>query len=81
MCLGSEGAACAEDCGGGGRWEYLKDLFRNPRKKDEDGLRQWYKTQCANGNKKGLNPWSWDILDVNDRLAELNKKWYGSAGI
>ena len=28
--------------------------------------------------KKGLDPWKWDMLDVNDRLLELNEQWYGS---
>ena len=64
-------------------FEHLKELFTQPRKKDPDDRKGWYKDQdegCGNGDPKGLDPWKWDILDVNDGLMELNEEWFGSLG-
>ena len=38
-----------------------------------DGRKAWYKESCANGDPKGLDPFKWSILDVNDDLAELKQ--------
>lgn len=71
VCLGGEGHPCAEDCGSTPGWEDLKDLFKSKTKRDPDGRRQWYKTYCANGDPKGLDPWKWSIFEVNDALADI----------
>ncbi|KAF2140855.1 uncharacterized protein K452DRAFT_298936 [Aplosporella prunicola CBS 121167] len=69
VCLGGEGHPVAEDSGGPGGWDELKDLFRKPRAKDE--RKDWYKNGgCLNGDPKGLDPYRWDVLDVNDGLME-----------
>jgi hypothetical protein len=54
-------------------WEELKDLFTKKGKKDPEGRKEWYKRFCANGDPKGLDPYRWSILDVNDALGEI--KW------
>jgi hypothetical protein len=70
VCLGGEGHPCAEDCGGSGGWEDLKNVFKKG-KRDPEGLKTWYKTMCANGDPKGLDPYKWDIFDVNDELERI----------
>jgi hypothetical protein len=70
VCLGGEGHPCAEDCGGDLGWENLKNVFKKG-KKDPKGLKEWYKTSYANGDPKGLDPYKWDIFDVNDELARI----------
>lgn len=70
FCLNGEGHPCAEDCGGSGGWEDLKELFTK-RKKDPEGLKEWYKHECLNGDPKGLDPYKWDIFDVNDDLTQI----------
>jgi hypothetical protein len=62
-----QGHPCAEDIGPG--WENLKKVFRGG--KDAEGLREWYKSECVNGDPTGLDPYKWDILDVNDALEEI----------
>jgi len=47
----------------------LKAAFK--KKNDPDGRKAWYKNMCANGDKKGLDPWKWDIFDVNDSLTNI----------
>jgi hypothetical protein len=69
----AKGHPCAEDCGGAGGWEDLKELFAKPRMRDEDDRRQWYKEYCANGDPKGLNPYAWSILDVNQELEAVKQ--------
>lgn len=69
LCLAGEGHACAEDAGGPGGWEDLKECFAKPRKQD-DGRKQWYKIDCLNGDPKGLKPYEFSVLDVNDALQE-----------
>ncbi|KAF2666813.1 hypothetical protein BT63DRAFT_481285 [Microthyrium microscopicum] len=69
-CLGGEGHPAAEDCGGSSGWEYLKSVFKKG-KKDPEGLKEWYKTTCTNGDPKGLDPYRWDMLDVNDGLTSV----------
>ena len=71
LCLGGEGHPCAEDCGSAPGWQNLKEIFTKPRKKDADDLKDWYKTTCANGDPDGLNPWKWDIFQVNKELRML----------
>jgi hypothetical protein len=65
-CLAGQGHPVAEDVGGVSGWEHLKELFAKPKKKDEDKRKAWYKTFCANGDQKGLDPSKWSIQDVND---------------
>jgi hypothetical protein len=71
LCLGGEGHPCAEDCGSLPGWENLKEIFTMPRKKDPDNLKAWYKSMCANGDPTGLDPWKWDIYEVNEALGQL----------
>jgi hypothetical protein len=47
----------------------LKAVFK--KKGDASGKKAWYKTVCANGDPKGLDPWKWDIIDVNDGLSKI----------
>lgn len=70
VCIGGEGHPCAEDCGSTPGWEDLKKLFKRGGR-DPDGTKQWYKTQCANGDPKGLDTYKWDIFEVNDALVEI----------
>ena len=69
LCIGGEGHPCAEDCGSEPGWEDLKNAFKKPR--GNKWRREWYKTACANGDPKGLDPYKWDILEVNDQLREV----------
>ncbi|KAF4629310.1 hypothetical protein G7Y89_g8843 [Cudoniella acicularis] len=69
VCLAGEGHPCAEDAGGAGGWEDLKKTFK--RRNDPEGRKDWYKYSCANGDPKGLDPYKWDILDVNDALSQI----------
>ena len=71
FCVAGEGHPCAEDVGSYPGWEDLKDLFTKKGKKDPEGMREWYKRLCANGDPKGLDPYRWSILDVNDALGEI----------
>jgi hypothetical protein len=71
LCLGGEGHPCAEDCGSEPGWQNLKEIFTKPRKKDPDDLKGWYKSMCANRDPDGLNPWKWDIFEVNSELGKL----------
>lgn len=74
--LGGEGHPYAEDYGNTPGWKDLNTVFKNPRKKDPDGRREWHKIICANGDPKGLGPWKWDFFSVLDGVQELNKDWY-----
>lgn len=57
LCLSGQGHPVAEERGGVGRLEELKELFEKLKMKDVSGRKMWYKTQCVNGDKKGLDPW------------------------
>ena len=70
--LTGHGHPVAEDSGGFGDWEHLQELFAKPRMRDEDGRREWYKKDCANGDKKGLNPHEWDMMQVNTDLSFIH---------
>jgi hypothetical protein len=70
ICLAGEGHPCAEDCGSSGGWEDLKSLFKKGRK-DPEGRKDWYKQRCANGDLKGLDPYKWDIVEVNRMLTKI----------
>jgi hypothetical protein len=48
----------------------VKTVSKNG-KRDLEGLKGWHKTSCANGDPKGLDPYKWDIFDVNDELAKI----------
>jgi len=52
-----------------GRVDILKKCFKG--RKDPEGLREWYKRTCANGDPKGLDPYKWDIVEVNRDLMKL----------
>ena len=69
MCLGGEGHPCAEDCGSADGWEDLKAAFK--KQKGSKERKDWYKTVCLNGDPKGLDPYEWDILGVNDELQKI----------
>ena len=69
VCVAGEGHGCAEDCGGPVGWECLKEAFAKPR--GDKSLKEWYKKQCANGDAKGLDPWNWDILEINEELGAV----------
>ena len=34
----------------------------------------WCKNLCSNGDPKGLDPYKWDILEVNDQLGRVFAK-------
>lgn len=69
LCIAGEGHPCAEDCGSEPGWEDLKKEFKKSRGDKE--RKDWYKTMCANGDPKGLDPWKWDMLDVNEQLEKI----------
>ena len=66
VCLAGQGHGCAEDCGGVVGWEHLKGVFAKPR--GDKFRKDWYKNMCANSDAKGLDPWKWDILKINEEL-------------
>ncbi|KIW21994.1 uncharacterized protein PV07_12602 [Cladophialophora immunda] len=74
LCFAGEGHPCAEDCGGEPGWEDLKQIFAKKGSRAKDGRKNWYKTYCANGDAEGLDPYRWDMLDVNAKLQNLTKK-------
>lgn len=69
LCVSGEGHPCAEDCGSEPGWEELKKAFTKP--KGDRELKEWYKNVCANGDRKGLDPWKWDLMDVNAALEKI----------
>ena len=69
ICLSGEGHPCAEDCGSAPGWEDLKAAFKKQKAGKE--RKDWYKTVCWNGDPKGLDPYEWDILGVNDELQKI----------
>ena len=69
LCLGEEGHHVAEDCGSGDGWEDLKNAFKRGKRGDPEDLRGWYETCCVNGGREKFDPFSWHILEVNERLA------------
>ncbi|KAL8916009.1 MAG: hypothetical protein Q9208_008740 [Pyrenodesmia sp. 3 TL-2023] len=69
LCVSGEGHPCAEDCGSEPGWEELKKAFTKP--KGDRELKEWYKNVCANGDRKGLDPWKWDLMDVNAALENI----------
>lgn len=70
LCISGERHRCAEDCGGPSGWENLKDTFKKARGGDQD-LKDWYKTVCLNGDKKGLDPYKRSLVDINNQLADV----------
>ncbi|CAF9927753.1 MAG: hypothetical protein HETSPECPRED_006672 [Heterodermia speciosa] len=69
VCLSGEGHPCAEDCGSAPGWEDLKAAFK--KQKGDKGRKDWYKHVCLNGDPKGLDPYKWSILEVNDELQKI----------
>lgn len=47
----------------------LKEAFKHPQKADNRGRMDWYRKMCLNGDKD-LDPYAFDILDVNCRLRD-----------
>ncbi|KAL6720711.1 hypothetical protein ACLMJK_002636 [Lecanora helva] len=74
ICLDGHGHGAAEDSGGPGGWEAVKEAFKHPRKAESKELVDWYKTQCYNGSRKGLDPHDFDVMDLNDRLEAFQPK-------
>jgi hypothetical protein len=70
--MAGEGHPCAEDCGSNEGWANLKNVFKRGRK-DPNGFKVWYKESCLNGDQTGLDPYDWDMFDVNEGLLELCK--------
>ncbi|KAF2140930.1 uncharacterized protein K452DRAFT_42930 [Aplosporella prunicola CBS 121167] len=68
MCLGGEGHPVAEDSGGKSGWAALKAVFK---RRNRDDRKAWYKEDCGNGDPNGLDPYKWDLLDVNDDLVDV----------
>ena len=69
LCMGGQGHPAAEDVGGTWGWEDLKDAFKHPRKAENRERIEWYKNMCLNGGKS-LDPYAFDVLDVNDGLTD-----------
>ena len=70
-CVGRQGRTVAEDCGGIGGWKALKkSLSTGQTGLNGHDRRDWYKKNCANGARKGLDSWTLDLFDVNDALAD-----------
>ncbi len=69
LCMGGQGHPAAEDVGGTWGWEDLKDAFKHPRKAENRERIEWYKSMCLNGGKS-LDPYAFDVLDVNDGLTD-----------
>ena len=69
LCLTGQGHPAAEDAGGMFGWEDLKDAFKHPRKAESRERIEWYKKGCLNG-AKSLDPYAFDVLDVNDGLRD-----------
>ncbi|KAL8824876.1 MAG: hypothetical protein Q9170_008013, partial [Blastenia crenularia] len=46
------------------------------KKGGDKELKEWYKHRCVNGDKKGLDPWNWDLFDINEKL-----EYYGRSRI
>lgn len=70
FCMSGEGHSVAEDCGGPPGWEELKDNFKRTTRRGQDDRRDWYKKYCANGDPKGLDPYKWDLLKLNQALVK-----------
>lgn len=66
--IGGQGHGPAEDSGGTEGWMELKEAFEHPRKKGNQVLVEWYKEVCANGDPKRLEPYEWDVREVNEGL-------------
>ena len=77
ICLNGQGHAAAEDAGGMWGWEDLKDAFKHPRKAENRERIDWYKNGCLNGGKK-LDPYDFDVLDVNDGLRDAFRQYPGA---
>lgn len=69
LCLVGQGHPAAEDAGGIGGWEDTKDAFKHPRKAEHRERIEWYRHMCLNGSKS-LDPYAFDVLDVNDGLRD-----------
>lgn len=72
ICLNGQGHPAAEDVGGTYGWRGLKEACKHPRKAENREQIEWYKNGCLNGDKT-LDPYAFDVLDVNDELSDAFK--------
>ena len=74
ICVGGEGHPCAERCGGSSGWSKLKrELFLGGIVGKDKEFQEWYKTECANGHEGALDPYEWDMWEVNAELEKLGE--------
>jgi hypothetical protein len=58
-------------------WEELKAIFGNEAHRgdadiaERQRLKAWYKTDCVNGNSRGLDPYKWDVVAINIALMRV----------
>ncbi|KAL1641524.1 hypothetical protein SLS58_006029 [Diplodia intermedia] len=45
----------------------LKEAFK--KRGDPEGKKMWYKRICCNGDRRGLDPYKFDVNELNDKLA------------
>ena len=73
--LSGEGGSVAEDCGGVDGWENLKESLKRKQKgemsKEETEYVEHYESFVCDGD---LDPWNWNMDDVNQRLAEIDEE-------
>ncbi|CAJ2503815.1 Uu.00g112090.m01.CDS01 [Anthostomella pinea] len=69
VCIAGKGSPVAEDCGGTEGWRELKNAFAKGGA-DTEVQKAWYKRMCQNRDPEGLNPYRWDIAEVNQALAD-----------
>jgi len=74
-CVDGSGHAAAEDVGSKTGWEALKEAYRTnePSEKQKE-RREWYQSECANGDWQGLGGDRlniWNQEDINKFLATL----------
>ena len=75
-CISGEGHSCAEDCGEPIGWHNFNSTFQKARSGDPD-LKGWYKNGgCLNGDRKGLDPYKWDLLAINVQLSKVSDGHY-----
>lgn len=80
ICLSGEGGPVAEDCGGVHGWKELKDVFAEHANEIQGECNEpeahekmkWYKSDCHNGRKAGLDPSKWDKATINKEFAKTN---------
>ncbi|MCJ1468520.1 hypothetical protein MMC07_007149 [Pseudocyphellaria aurata] len=76
LCTDGEGHECAEDVGGPGGWDELKEAYRarKPTKAQREH-KNWYETCACNGDEGGLGHGSdrvWSKEEINRDLADMS---------